>query len=114
MTDLDEARAETARNCYQAYVEGRRDIMAAAITEDFTFSSPQDDHIDRAAYFDRCWPEKPPFRAIDIEHLVFNGNVALINYRAEKLDGSAFRNVELMRFEDDRIAEVTVYFGRNA
>ena len=114
MTDLEKSRAETARGCYQAYVEGRPDIMAAAITEDFAFSSPQDDHIDRNAYFERCWPENSPFQAIDIEHLVFDGDVALIGYRAEKLDGSAFRNVELMRFEGDRIAEVTVYFGRSA
>jgi hypothetical protein len=113
MTDLQKSRAETARGCYRAYIAGRRDLMAAAITEDFTFSSPQDDHIDRNTYFERCWPEKPPFRAIDIEHLVLDGDVAIIGYRAEKLDGGAFRNVELMRFEGDRIAEINVYFGRN-
>ncbi|PZM17163.1 nuclear transport factor 2 family protein [Rhizobium tubonense] len=113
MSDLEKFRGETARRVYEAYLEGRRDLVAAVLTEDFTFSSPQDDHIDRKTYFERCWPEKPPFRAIHIEHLVFDGDVALIGYRAEKLDGGAFRNVEVMRFAGGRIAEITVYFGRN-
>jgi ketosteroid isomerase-like protein len=113
MTNIDGPRAATARSCYEAYLEGRRDRVAAVLTEDFTFSSPQDDHIDRKTYFERCWPEKPPFRAIDIEHLVFDGDTAMFGYRAEMLAGGSFRNVELMRFKGDRIAEITVYFGRN-
>lgn len=53
------------------------------------------------------------FRDIHIEHLIADGDEVIVGYRAEKMDGSSFRNVELIRFAGDRIAEVNVYFGRS-
>ena len=84
------------------------------LSDDFTFSSPRDDHIGRAAYFDRCWPEPPPFRSIEIEYLTISGDEAAIRYRAVKNDGSAFRNMESFRFKGGKIVAVDVYFGREA
>ncbi len=83
------------------------------LTSDFTFSSPRDDHIDRDQYFKHCWPKEKVFRAIHIEHLVPDRDEVIVGYRAEKMDGGSFRNVEMIRFTGDRIAEVNVYFGRN-
>ena len=83
------------------------------LTEDFTFSSPRDDHIDRAAYFERCWPKEPLFRDIEIEFLAVRGDEAVVRYRAEKLDGASFGNIESFRFRGEKIASVEVYFGRN-
>jgi hypothetical protein len=37
-----------------------------------------------------------------------------VRYRAVKRDGGAFRNMESLRFEGDRLASVEVYFGREA
>ena len=113
MDTLQTSREQTVRGLYDAYLQGRKDIAAGMMTEDFTFSSPRDDHIDRLAYFSRCWPEPPPFRDIEIEHLEIADDEAVVRYRAEKHDGGAFRNMEVMRFRGDRIASVDVYFGRN-
>ena len=113
MSDMRAHREQTVRNLYAAYLDGRKDIVAAMLTEDFTFSSPRDDHIDRAAYFERCWPKEPVFRRFDIEFLAIDGDEAVIRYRAEKLDGTSFRNIESLRFRGDKIASVDVYFGRN-
>ena len=107
-------RENTIRALFAAYIEGRKDLVRPMLTEDFTFSSPRDDHIDRDAYFEHCWPDKPPFRTVEIEYLTFAGNEAAVRYRAVKHDGSAFRNIESFRFEDDKIASVDVYFGREA
>ncbi|MBB4194181.1 ketosteroid isomerase-like protein [Rhizobium aethiopicum] len=106
-------REQAVRDLYAAYLADRKDIAGAMLTEDFTFSSPRDDHIDRAAYFERCWPKDPLFRAIYIEFLAVNGDEAVVRYRAEKLDGTSFANMESLRFRGDRIAAVEVYFGRN-
>ena len=107
-------REATVRGLFAAYLANRKDEVSDMLTEDFTFSSPRDDHIDKATYFERCWPQPPAFRAIHIERLSLEDNEALVRYRAEKLDGGAFRNVEVIRFHGDRIASVEVYFGRDA
>ncbi|WP_406734014.1 hypothetical protein [Streptomyces sp. NBC_01794] len=42
-----------------AFRRYRSQDRAAAVplyADDFTFTSPQDDHIDKAAFFDRCFP----------------------------------------------------------
>ncbi|WP_421873979.1 nuclear transport factor 2 family protein [Pararhizobium sp.] len=107
-------REATVRGLFAAYLANRKDEVSDMLTEDFTFSSPRDDHIDKATYFERCWPQPPAFRAIHIERVSLEDNEALVRYRAEKLDGGAFRNVEVIRFHGDRIASVEVYFGRDA
>ncbi|MDM9627149.1 nuclear transport factor 2 family protein [Rhizobium sp. S152] len=115
MTEENHTRREkTVRALYAAYIDGRKDIVAAMLTEDFTFSSPRDDHIGRDAYFDRCWPEPPPFERMEIEYLGIAGDEAVVRYRAVKRDGGAFRNMETFRFKGDKVAAVEVYFGRDA
>ncbi|MBY5622075.1 nuclear transport factor 2 family protein [Rhizobium leguminosarum] len=113
MSDMRTSREQTVRHLYAAYLDDRKDIVGAMLTEDFTFSSPRDDHIDRATYFERCWPKEPVFRSFDIEFLAIDGDEAVVRYRAEKRDGGSFRNIESLRFRGDKIASVDVYFGRN-
>ncbi|CCM74802.1 hypothetical protein BN77_1947 [Rhizobium mesoamericanum STM3625] len=50
MAHSDSRREQIVRSLYEAYVRGRKDDACAILTEDFTFSSPRDDHIDRTAY----------------------------------------------------------------
>ncbi|CCM74803.1 conserved hypothetical protein [Rhizobium mesoamericanum STM3625] len=50
---------------------------------------------------------------MEIEYLKIAEDEAVVRYRAEKRDGGAFRNMEVLRFRDERIASVDVYFGRN-
>jgi ketosteroid isomerase-like protein len=113
MSDMRTSREQSVRHLYAAYLDDRKDIVGAMLTEDFTFSSPRDDHIDRATYFERCWPKEPVFRGFDIEFLAIDGDEAVIRYRAEKRDGGSFRNIESLRFRGDKIASVDVYFGRS-
>jgi ketosteroid isomerase-like protein len=113
MSNRDEERARMLRDLYAAYIDHRKDIVGAMLTDDFTFSSPQDDHIDRATYFERCWPNEPVLNAFDIEFVAVHGDEGIVRYRAEMTDGKAFRNMESFRFDGEKIASVDVYFGRN-
>jgi len=113
MNSLENARCNTVKRLFAAYVAQHPDTVDPMLTQDFTFSSPRDDHIDRKRYFEHCWPKEKVFRDIHIEHLVADGDDVIVGYRAEKMDGASFRNVELIRFAGDRIAEVNVYFGRS-
>ncbi len=107
-------REATVRGLFAAYLANRKDEVSDMLTEDFTFSSPNDDHINKATYFERCWPQPPAFSAIHIERISLEDNEALVRYRADKRDGGSFRNVEVIRFHGDRVASVEVYFGRDA
>jgi ketosteroid isomerase-like protein len=57
MTDA----AALARASYDAYVREDRAAIEAWIAEDFHFTSPLDNRIDRATYFERCWPNSEKF-----------------------------------------------------
>ena len=104
--------SELARRAYRAYETKDRREIEALLAEDFTFTSPHDDHIDRKTYFERCWPNSENTRAFTFERLFEQGNEVFVHYKLELKTGAIFRNVELLRFEENKIVEVDVYFGR--
>src|SRR5260370_40912428 len=48
-------RAEIIRAVFAAYLSNDRKAVEDALTDDFRFTSPYDDKIDKATYFARCW-----------------------------------------------------------
>jgi ketosteroid isomerase-like protein len=104
--------ASLVRRAYAAYESKDRSSLETLLSDDFTFSSPKDDHIDRAKYFRRCWPFSEKVRAFHIESLAVKGNEAFVRYLCEPKSGRSFRNTECFRVEGGRIKAVDVYFGR--
>lgn len=104
-------RAELARDAYRAYAEGDRDLIESLIAEDLVFYSPPDPGIDRAAYFERCWPNAQTLAGFEIVRLVESGEEVVVTYEAAKADGRRFRNTEVLTFAGKRIRRVEVYFG---
>ena len=109
MPGLD--RLQAARDSYGAYESKDRDAIEALLADDFTFYSPADAGIDRAAYFERCWPNAENLQAFEFERLVENGDEVFVTYEATRTDGSRFRNTEVLTFDGDRIRKAEVYFG---
>ena len=105
------SRSELIRGYFAAYQANDREIIEAALSDDFTFTSPYDDAIDRATYFVRCWPNSKLFKSITIERICEDGDSAFVLYRCETLDGKSFRNIELHTFRGSRLRGVEVYFG---
>ena len=105
------ALSDRVRKYFSIFLAMDRPAAEAALSDGFTFNSPRDDHIDRAEYFERCFPNGDKIRSLHIEQLFENGDEVLVRYLAELVDGSRFRNVEYMRFAGDKLAEVDVYFG---
>jgi ketosteroid isomerase-like protein len=104
-------RLQLARDSYGAYVSGDRSVIEALLTDDFTFYSPPDPGIDRAAYFDRCWPNAALIEAYDFKRLIESGDEVIVTYEATRTDGGRFRNTEVLTFRGDRICRAEVYFG---
>jgi ketosteroid isomerase-like protein len=104
-------RSQLVRHAYSAYESGDRAILEELLSEDFTFYSPPDPGIDRATYFERCWPNNQNLAEFEIVRLFEEGDEVVVTYEARRTDGSRFRNTEVLTFDGDQIAKVEVYFG---
>jgi ketosteroid isomerase-like protein len=104
-------RLEAVRDCYRAFETGERELVERHLAEDFTFSAPPDVGIDRATYFERCWPAAETTEAFEFERFVEAGDEVLVTYEATRTDGRRFRNTEIFGFDGDQISRVEVYFG---
>jgi ketosteroid isomerase-like protein len=104
-------RLELARRAYGAYETGDRGAIEELLSDDFVFYSPADPGIDRARYFERCWPNADSIESFDFKRLVEDGDEVVVTYESTKTDGKRFRNTEVLTFDGDRICRVEVYFG---
>lgn len=107
MTD----RLEHVRAVYEAFAAGDRGFIEASFTDDFSFSSPFDVGLDRAGYFERCWPGSGRGQEFNFVRLVEAGDEAIVTYEMTKADGGKGRNTEILTFVGDQICRTEVYFG---
>ncbi len=101
------------KRCYQAYVDKDRAAIEKVIADDFHFTSPLDNRLDRKTYFERCWPNSRMMQAFDYKRIVESGGEVLVTYEATTSDGKRFRNTEVLTVRGGRIVEAEVYFGWN-
>ena len=104
-------KTEIIRNLFAAYMQNDRQAVEAAFTDDFRFTSPFDDEIDKATYFERCWRVSDWIEREDLERIMVEGEAALVTYRCVTKQGKSFRNTEAYTFAGDRIRRIDVYFG---
>ena len=104
-------RLKLARDSYGAYESGDRRVIEDLLTDDFTFYSPADVGIDRATYFERCWPNAELIEAFEFKRLIEAGDEVVVTYESTKTDGRRFRNTEVLTFDGDEISKAEVYFG---
>jgi ketosteroid isomerase-like protein len=111
MTTSHANRADIVRDCYRAYETRDRDLIDRHLADDFAFFSPPDPGLDRAQYFERCWPNAQHLRAFDFVRVLEAGDEVVVTYECERDDGTRFRNTEVFTFAGGRVARVEVYFG---
>jgi ketosteroid isomerase-like protein len=104
-------RLQLARASYEAYESGDRSALESLLSEDFTFYAPPDPGIDRATYWERCWPNSDTIESFEFKRLVEIGDEVLVTYESTKSDGRHFRNTEILAFDGDKICRAEVYFG---
>ncbi|BDI23116.1 nuclear transport factor 2 family protein [Herbiconiux sp. L3-i23] len=98
----------------QADAYRRQDAALAweLLDESLTFTSPQDDHLDRDGFMAVCFPTADRFSEQEmVRSLEIEPGVVLLEYIARPPDGPAFSNVEISRVREGRIVEIRVYFG---
>jgi ketosteroid isomerase-like protein len=99
------------RAIFAAYISNDRKAVEEALSEDFRFTSPYDDGIDKATYFERCWRNSDWIERHELEKIFVEGDEAFVTYRCVAKGGKHFRNTEFFTFAGDRIKRIDVYFG---
>jgi ketosteroid isomerase-like protein len=106
-----DSRTERARELYLAFAAGDRRAVESLLTDDFEFSSPVDPRLDRAGYFERCWPGAGQHQVFEFVRLVAAGEEVLVTYEMTHSDGRRGRNTEVLTFRGEQICRAEVYFG---
>lgn len=104
-------RADLIRRLFDTYVTGDRAEAERLIAPDFAFTSPYDDHIDRATYFSRCFePQAGKMAPFALHEIMLDGDDAYVTYTGGRADHRV-HNTEKFTFVGDQVASVEVFFG---
>jgi SnoaL-like domain len=106
-------RLERARDMYHAFSSGDDAAVERYLSDDFSFSSPLDVGLDRAGYFERCWPGAGLGQEFEFVRLVQSGDEVIVTYEVSHPDGHKGRNTEVFTFRGDQVCGTEVYFGWN-
>jgi len=110
-TYMQQNPADIARASYLAYVRKDRAAIEALIGEDFHFTSPLDNRLDRNTYFTRCWPNSETITDFQFIDVVVHGEQVFVVYEGTSVRNRRFRNTERLTVRGGKIVEAEVYFG---
>src|SRR6202023_4406343 len=107
----DGKKTKIIRAIFAAYLSNDRKVVEDSLTDDFRFTSPYDDGIDKATYFERCWRNSDWIERHELEKIFVEGDEAFVTYKCMARDGKSFCNTEFFAFVGDKIRRIDVYFG---
>jgi ketosteroid isomerase-like protein len=104
-------KSDVIRSIFAAYLSNDRRFVEDFLTDDFRFTSPYDDELDKPTYFERCWRDSDWIERHELEKIIAEGSEAFVTYRCVAKSGRSFRNTEFFSFDGDRVKRIDVYFG---
>ena len=109
---MSDAAVHTVRQFFESYLTQNRGLAEELAAADLVFTSPQDDRIDRTAYFEKCFPTADRVRSQELLRIAAaTDEDVFVMYEYELRTGSRYRNAELITVRDGQIVEVQVFFG---
>jgi ketosteroid isomerase-like protein len=108
---MDSDPIAIVRKSFQAYANSDRAAAESVIADDFHFTSPLDNRIDRETYFARCWPNHEWITGFEFVRLIQDGEQVVATYIGQSNRGKPYRNTEIFTVRAGKIVEVEVYFG---
>jgi hypothetical protein len=108
---MNKAELEAAAKLYvKNWETGERDEMEARLGNGFTYTSPRDDHLDSAAFLERCWPSAGKV-SLSLQRVAAVGPKDCVVLYEGKGEKGAFRHVELLHFNGERLLSAEVFCG---
>jgi ketosteroid isomerase-like protein len=112
MPDQTRSKVDTVRAMFSSYLRQDRDAAERLVADRFVFTSPQDEGIDRAAFFERCFPTANRLVRQDLLHVApADDDDVFVMYEYQLKTGERHRNVEVLTVVGDQITEAQVFFG---
>ena len=90
-------RAEMIRAIFAAYLANDRERVEDALSDDFRFTSPFDDSIDKPTYFERCWKNADWIERHELEKIFVEGDEAFVTYRCVAKGGKYVSQYRVLR-----------------
>jgi len=101
------------RNYYAAWEKKDWHALDSLLTDDFTFTSPNDDHDSKSLFKSRCWtPNAKLIGHFDLQQIAGNGNDAFVMYVLYIKNGKKIENIEHFHLRDGKVESVRCYFGQ--
>ncbi|MGC5172846.1 nuclear transport factor 2 family protein [Micromonospora sp. DT81.3] len=94
-----------------AFREQDRPRAEELLADDFVFTSPQDDHLDKATWLERCFPTASHFDAPSQTLQIADVDGVVLHRYEYRVDGVRWRNAEASEVADGKVKSVEVYFG---
>lgn len=102
----------TIRKWYAAWDAKDWSQLNTLLADEFTFSSPVDDHIGKAAFKTKCWDtQNGLIERFDLLSVSGTERDAFALYVGHTKKGNTFRNVEYFRLAGDCVEALECYFG---
>jgi ketosteroid isomerase-like protein len=104
---------DIAKASYIAFAARDRAAHEKLTADNFRFTSPLDNRIDRQAFYDRCWPNGDHIDSFEFVVTAVKDNRVFVTYEGRTDTGKRFRNTEILTVEHGQITSAEVYFGWN-
>ena len=109
---ISTANEEVVRALFASYLEQDWPTADQLVADGFVFTSPQDDHIDKEAFRERCFPTAERLASQTLLHVTATeGDEVFVMYEYELKSGERHRNAELITVRDGQVVETQVFFG---
>lgn len=108
-----QSKEQRIRSFFLGFEKKDWNLVAGQLADGFTFTSPNnDDHINVAAYKEKCWATALKFfKSIEFSKIVVDGNTAFAMYNITDTDGKIAHNVEYYTFSNGKIRSIETFFG---
>ena len=84
-------KSEIIRALFAAYLSNDRAAVENAFADDFRFTSPYDDRIDKVTYFARCWRNADWIERHELEKILVHDDDAYVTYKCVARGGKSRR-----------------------
>ncbi len=105
---------DTVRKYYASYETKNRAALEGLLHDEFRFTSPVDNYIDKATYMRKCWPNSEHIEAYHFTILLAaEDTLVLSRYTVDWKDDPSFTFpcMECIEVESGKIKKIDCYFG---